>query len=47
MKCGHISEFSCSQEPDTVECLECKVKLKQILSCHVNLVSVIPNDYIL
>ncbi|XP_060875365.1 NFX1-type zinc finger-containing protein 1-like [Metopolophium dirhodum] len=25
MKCGHISEFSCSQEPDTVECLECKV----------------------
>ncbi|XP_029347878.1 uncharacterized protein LOC115034685 [Acyrthosiphon pisum] len=24
MKCGHISELSCSQEPNTVECLECK-----------------------
>jgi len=44
MKCGHISEFCCSREPDTVECLECKVKSKQVLSCHVYLVLVITNE---
>jgi len=38
MKCGHISEFSCSQEPDTVECLECKVKVKQTSYAHLFLV---------
>ncbi|XP_025207579.1 NFX1-type zinc finger-containing protein 1-like isoform X2 [Melanaphis sacchari] len=32
MKCGHISEFSCSQEPDTVECLECKFFFAKISS---------------
>uniref|UniRef100_A0A2S2P903 NFX1-type zinc finger-containing protein 1 n=2 Tax=Schizaphis graminum TaxID=13262 RepID=A0A2S2P903_SCHGA len=32
MKCGHISEFSCSQEPDTVECLECKDYQKPFMS---------------
>lgn len=42
MNCGHISEFSCSQELDSIECLKCK-NVKNILSCG-HLVSTIHND---
>jgi len=43
MKCGHISTFLCSQEPDSVECTECKAKIKR---AHPpgNLVSAIPKN---
>lgn len=44
LNCGHISEFLCSQETDSLECTECKVKIKQTSEVHKNLVPAITKD---
>lgn len=43
MKCGHILKFPCSDEPDNVECTECKVKIKY-MTPNGNLVPAIPKN---